>query len=96
MCIVYINLGGGGEEYSPTLTNWYSTNQVYDPLPDRSTGLIQIMAARWRPWSVAAKAVRGSRSRKPPPEPIKKWNIVRGDLVSLQKISIFVFQIKPL
>ncbi|XP_064391336.1 large ribosomal subunit protein uL24m-like [Halichondria panicea] len=41
------------------------------------------MAARWRPWTTAAKAAGRSRSRKPPPEPLKKWNIVRGDLVQI-------------
>jgi len=36
----------------------------------------------WRPWSLAIASVRAMKKRKLP-EPIKKWNIVRADLVSL-------------
>ena len=39
----------------------------------------------WRPWSLAVASVRALKKRKLP-EPIKKWNIVRGDLVSLHSM----------
>lgn len=38
----------------------------------------------WRPWTAAAKRVAQLRGNKRKPlEPIKKWNIVRGDLVEI-------------
>ena len=38
----------------------------------------------WRPWTAAAKRVAQLRGNKRKPlEPIRKWNVVRGDLVSL-------------
>ena len=38
----------------------------------------------WRPWTGAAKRVAKLKGHKrKPPEPIKDWKIVRGDLVSL-------------
>ena len=43
----------------------------------------------WRPWTAAAKRVAQLRGNKRKPlEPIKKWNIVRGDLVNFCLVSI--------
>ena len=39
----------------------------------------------WRPWTAAAARLRHMKGHKrKPPEPITKWKIVRGDLVSLR------------
>lgn len=39
----------------------------------------------WRPWTAAAARLRHMKGHKrKPPEPITKWKIVRGDLVSFR------------
>ena len=38
----------------------------------------------WRPWTETAKRLRFMKGIKRKfPEPLKRWNIVRGDVVSL-------------
>ena len=39
----------------------------------------------WRPWTGAAARLRHLKGyKRKPPEPITKWKIVRGDLVSFR------------
>lgn len=45
---------------------------------------IQADEMSWRPWTQSAKRVKYMKGVKRKfPEPIKKWNIVRGDTVSV-------------
>ena len=52
----------------------------------------------WRPWTAAAARLRHLKGHKrKPPEPITKWKIVRGDLVSFGpylRMQLWKFQLK--